>query len=185
MGRVLPGITRTYDGDATVDWPLGATYDVEVAMGLPDDTGAMGDPVFRETFQADATPVLEARLPRPSARTSTEGRPSTATLVNGGSLGIVPLVGFEVFDEAGARVGAAPASEQPLAWPDSSVDATVDLADPLPAGRIHARRHRPVRRRLPGRDTSPLHHRRRSPDRGATLRRRHADAVTESLRRVP
>ena len=133
MGRVLPGTTRTYNGDATVDWPLAQTYDVEVAMGLPDDTGAMGDPVFREAFQVDATPMLEV-----AAATVCEnvdrGPTLTATLVNGGGLGIVPTVGFEVFDEAKARVGAAPAFEQPLAWPDSSVDATVDLADVLPAG---------------------------------------------------
>ena len=134
MGRVLPGTTRTYNGDATVDWPLGATYDVEVVMGLPDDTGAMGDPVFREAFQVDGDTGARGRRPRPSARTWTVGRPSRRPCVNGGSLGIVPLVGFEVFDEAGARVGAAPASEQPLAWPESSVDAAVDLADVLPPG---------------------------------------------------
>ena len=133
MGRVLPGSTRTYNGDATVDWPLGATYDVVVAMGQPDDTGAMGDPVFHEVFQARATPVLE--IAGATACENLDRGPSlTATLVNGGSLGIVPLVGFEVFDAAGTRVGAAPAAEQPLSWPDSSVEATVDLADVLSPG---------------------------------------------------
>ena len=133
MGRVLPGITRTYNGDAMVDWPLGTTYDVEVAMGLPDDTGAMGDPVFRQAFQADATPVFELG-PATVCENIDRGPTVTATLVNGGSLGIVPTVGFEVFDSLGARVGAAPATDQPLAWPDSTADATVDLADILPAG---------------------------------------------------
>ena len=90
-------------------------------------------PDIEEAFETAATPVFDL-----AAATVCEnldrGPTVTATLVNGGSLGIVPLVGFEIFDEAGARVGAAPASEQPLAWPDSSVDATVDLADLLPAG---------------------------------------------------
>ena len=133
MGRVLPGTTRTYSGDATVDWPLGATYDVEATMGLPDDTGAMGDPVFHAVFQARATPVLEV-ADATVCENLDRGPSLAATLVNGGSLGIVPLVGFEVFDAAGTRVGAAPAAEQPLSWPDSSVQAAVDLADVLPPG---------------------------------------------------
>jgi hypothetical protein len=132
-GRVLPGSTRTYSGDATVAGALATTYDVVVAMGSPDDTGTVGDPVFRETFQVDTTPVLE--LGAATVCENIDRGPSlTATLVNDGALGIVPMVGFEVFDEADARVGAAPAFEQPLAWPYSGVDAAVDLADVLPVG---------------------------------------------------
>ena len=59
-GRVLPGVTRTYQGGSTLPLPLATTYDVTLRMGTPDaDDRMIGEPVHDRTFTIDATPALE------------------------------------------------------------------------------------------------------------------------------
>jgi hypothetical protein len=133
MGRVLPGATRTYQGDATLPLPLGSTYDVTVAMGQPATDGTMGDAVINDTFQVDATPALQ--LSDAAICENLDRGPAVAvTMTDPGSLGVVPTVGFEVLDAAGVPVGSAMATDQPLAWPGETYQLAADLQQRLASG---------------------------------------------------
>lgn len=126
-GRVLPGVTRTYQGGSTLPLPLATTYDVTLRMGTPDaDDRMIGEPVHDRTFTIDATPALEL-----SAATICEnldrGPSMAAELANPGTLGVTPTVTFAVLDVAGSPIGSVSASLRPLAWPGESVSVVAEL----------------------------------------------------------
>ena len=126
-GRVLPGVTRTYQGSSTLPLPLAMTYDVTLRMGTSDEGDEMiGDAVHERTITMDATPALELSV-LTICENLDQGPSIAAELVNPGSLGVVPTVTFAVLDAMGSPIGSVTAALQPLAWPGSSVSVSAEL----------------------------------------------------------
>ncbi len=133
-GRVLPGRTRVYAADATLPLPLGGTYDLTVRLGTGDEDGAMvGDPTHAVDATVDATPVLTVESASVCENLD-RGPLLQATLRNGGAIGIVPAVTFQILDASGTAVDSVPGSDRPLAWPDTSTLVTADLGERLDTG---------------------------------------------------
>jgi hypothetical protein len=135
MGRVLPGTTRTYVASGSLSLPLDVPYDVTVEMGPPraNDDDAMREPIVSATERIVASPSMSV-----GALEVCQGLDGafriTASLVNEGRLGLVPVVSFELLDATGVLVGTARASVQALSWPGSTVGAVGDLPPGLPEG---------------------------------------------------
>jgi hypothetical protein len=134
LGRVLPGTSRTYAAATTLPLPQDAGYHALVEMGVPDSEGATTfEPTLHGESDVVATPSLA--LTELSICERLDGPPDVAvTLTNDGTLGIVPTVGFQVVDEAGAPVASTTATNQQLSWPGTEVAYAASLPARLASG---------------------------------------------------